>query len=50
MGKSLEDIIVERYAAGDSAIEALKYLRDQGLDIPYVEVKQIYLRIMNKKK
>lgn len=49
-GQTLEDVLIELYAGGYSAIEAQAYLRSQGVTAPYVEIKKIYLKLMGTQK
>lgn len=42
---SLDQIIADKKRQGLSAIEIQKYLRDNNMNVSFVEVKKIYLEV-----
>ncbi|MDD5360450.1 MAG: hypothetical protein PHI02_09315 [Sulfurovaceae bacterium] len=46
---TLEEIIKSQVALGKSAIEIQKYLRDNNMNVSFVEVRQIFNKVKYKK-
>jgi len=45
---TLEDIVYDMYYKGKTCIQIQKYLRDNNMIVSYIEVKKIFMHVLNE--